>query len=75
MTPVDLRDSRPLGHEFSNLSIAGPTHLGVREVFTLEDLELPIFLNERENEDTIIVDSRAVDGSKHERVLHGGYVL
>jgi len=56
---VDLLSSYPLGR-----SDMGITVLGVSEILTIEDLELPVLLDKSENSETIVV----VHGPKCGRV-------
>lgn len=58
-----------LGLEIRSISVADLALLKVSEVFNLEDLELPIFLDESENEDTFVVDLGALGGSEQGRML------
>ena len=68
----DLRDDSP---RLGSLGMEGLTLLGVREVLNLEDFEFPILLDERKDEDSIVVDCGAVTGVPHGRHLRRSDVL
>jgi hypothetical protein len=58
---VDLRTRYPLYHSLGNSSIEGATLVGVGEVLTLEDLNLPVLLDERDDGDRVVVIRSAID--------------
>lgn len=49
--------------------------IGIREVFDVKDLELPILLGESENGDSIVFVRGAFGGSEQGRALHRSYLL
>ena len=72
---MDLRDKYPLGQRAGDLTMEGVTLLGVREILDPEDLELPILLNKREDEESIVVDCGAARGDPYGCHLRGGDFL
>ena len=71
----DLRSSCALGHSLGDPGDEGVAFLGVWEVLTMEDLELPILFDESDDEDGIPRECVPEDGSGHDCTLCGGYVL
>ena len=59
----DLRSRHPLGlcRNLGNPRIENTTLVGVREIFTLEDLNLPVLLNERVDAESIVLVRDTVD--------------
>jgi hypothetical protein len=59
----NLRSRCLLGRNLGNCGIEGGTLLGVGEVLKLEDLNFPVLLDEREDEDTIVVPRGTINKS------------
>ena len=72
---VGLQTRYKPGRNLDNRSQEGVTLPRVGEIFTIEDLELPVLLDEREDADRIIFVGGTDDGSAHARCLRRGYML
>jgi hypothetical protein len=72
---VNLRNSHSLGRNLGSSCIEGATLLGVGEVLNLEDLNFPILLDERVDDNSIVVARGTVDEGEYGCALRRGMLL
>lgn len=71
---MDLRSEYIIVQNLHKLSIECAALLRVSEFLTINELDCPIFADERE-ELSVMVDCDAIDGVEQEWVLHRVYLL
>ena len=66
---VDLRNRDPLGQNLCSLNVESLALVRVRKVFGFKDLGCSIFIDERDDEERIVVDNYAIGGREQDGEL------
>ena len=67
---VNLRSKHSLFQNFRGLGVQRTSLLGVSEFLTVKELEFPIFIDESDDSNGVVLEGFAVEVSEQERVLH-----